>query len=137
MTKLGNMIQKEYKFVGLNMQSISILYGIFLILWGLVVNFVSSSSSYTSLIPSIMGLPILIFSLLAVMFPSRIKIMMHIVVLFGLLVALGGMDVFRSLVSGNFLNSFWADLSKLMMLLTGVFFTYLCILSFRFARRNK
>ena len=131
------MAQKEYKFLGLNMQSVSILYGIFLILWGLAVNFVSSSSSYTSLIPSIMGLPILIFSLLAVMFPSKIKIMMHIVVLFGLLVALGGMDVFRSLVSGNFLNSFWADLSKLMMLLTGVFFTYLCILSFRFARRNK
>ena len=131
------MAQKEYKFLGLNMQSVSILYGIFLILWGLAVNFVSSSSSYTSLIPSIMGLPILIFSLLAVMFPSKIKIMMHIVVLFGLLVALGGMDVFRSLVSGNFLNSFWADLSKLMMFFTGVFFTYLCILSFRFARRNK
>ena len=131
------MTQKEYKFVGLNMQSISILYGIFLILWGLAVSFVSTSSSYTSLIPSIMGLPILIFSLLAVMFPSRIKIMMHIVVLFGLLVALGGMDVFRSLVSGNFFNSFWADLSKLMMFFTGVFFTYLCILSFRFARRNK
>ena len=131
------MTQKEFKFMGLNMQSISILYGIFLILWGLAVSFVSTSSSYTSLIPSIMGLPILIFSLLAVMFPSRIKIMMHIVVLFGLLVALGGMDVFRSLVSGNFFNSFWADLSKLMMFLTGVFFTYLCILSFRFARRNK
>ena len=131
------MTQKEYKFVGLNMQSISILYGIFLILWGLAVSFVSTSSSYTSLIPSIMGLPILIFSLLAVMIPSRIKIMMHIVVLFGLLVALGGMDVFRSLVSGNFFNSFWADLSKLMMFFTGVFFTYLCILSFRFARRNK
>ena len=131
------MPQKEFKFVGLNMQSISILYGIFLILWGLAVSFASTSSSYTSLIPSIMGLPILIFSLLAVMFPSRIKIMMHIVVLFGLLVALGGMDVFRSLVSGNFFNSFWADLSKLMMFFTGVFFTYLCILSFRFARRNK
>ena len=131
------MTQKEFKFMGLNMQSISILYGIFLILWGLAVSFVSNSSSYTSLIPSIMGLPILIFSLLAVMFPSRIKIMMHIVVLFGLLVALGGMDVFRSLVSGNFFNSFWADLSKLMMFFTGVFFTYLCILSFRFARRNK
>ena len=52
------MVQKEYKFAGLNMQSISILYGIFLILWGLLVNYISSSSSYTSLIPSIMGLPI-------------------------------------------------------------------------------
>ena len=131
------MVQKEYKFAGLNMQSISILYGIFLILWGLLVNYVSSSSSYTSLIPSIMGLPILFFSLLAVLFPTKIKIMMHIVVLFGLLIALGGLDVFRSIFSGNFLNLFWADLSKIMMLITGNFFTFLCIQSFRFVRRNK
>ena len=131
------MNQKEYKFAGLNMQSISILYGIFLILWGLLVNYISSSSSYTSLIPSIMGLPILFFSLLAVLFPTKIKIMMHIVVLFGLLISLGGLDVFRSIFSGNFLNLFWADLSKIMMLITGTFFTFLCIQSFRFARRNK
>lgn len=131
------MVQKEYKFAGLNMQSISILYGIFLILWGLLVNYISSSSSYTSLIPSIMGLPILFFSLLAVLFPTKIKIMMHIVVLFGLLISLGGLDVFRSIFSGNFLNLFWADLSKIMMLITGTFFTFLCIQSFRFARRNK
>ena len=131
------MANKEYKFIGLNMQSISILYGIFLILWGLLVNYISSSSSYTSLIPSIMGLPILFFSFLAVLFPTKIKIMMHIVVLFGLLISLGGLDVFRSIFSGNFLNLFWADLSKLMMLITGIFFTFLCIQSFRFARRNK
>ena len=131
------MNQKEYKFVGLNMQYISILYGIFLILWGLAVNYVSLSSSYTSLIPSMMGLPILFFSLLALIFPSKIKILMHIVVLFGLLVALGGIDVFRSMISGNFLNLFWADLSKLIMLVTGIFFTFLCIQSFRFARRIK
>ena len=131
------MVQKEYKFVGLNMQSISIFYGIFLILWGLLVNYISFNSSYTSLIPSIMGLPILFFSLLAVLFPTKIKIMMHIVVLFGLLIALGGLDVFRSIFSGNFLNLFWADLSKIMMLITGSFFTFLCIQSFRFARRNK
>ena len=131
------MIQKEYKFAGLNMQSISILYGIFLILWGLLVNYISSSSSYTSLIPSIMGLAILFFSLLAVLFPTKIKIMMHIVVLFGLLITLGGLDVFRSIFSANFLNLFWADLSKIMMLITGTVFTFLCIQSFRFARRNK
>ena len=131
------MIQKEYKFAGLNMQSISILYGIFLILWGLLVNYISSSSSYTSLIPSIMGLAILFFSLLAVLFPTKIKIMMHIVVLFGLLITLGGLDVFRSIFSANFLNLFWADLSKIMMLITGTVFTFLCIQSFRFARKNK
>ncbi len=131
------MIQKEYKFIGLNMESISILYGIFLILWGLIVNFATASSSFTSLIPCIMGLPILFFTSLALMMPSRKKLLMHIVVLFGLLIAIGGMDVFRSLFSGNFLNLFWADISKLMMFLTGTFFTFLCVQSFRFVRRNK
>ena len=131
------MLQKEYKFVGLNMESISILYGIFLILWGLLVNFATASSSFTSLIPSIMGLPILFFSMLALMFSNKKKLMMHVVVFFGLLVALGGFDIFRSILSGNFLNLFWADLSRLIMLVTGILFVFLCIQSFLFARRNK
>ena len=131
------MIQKEYKFIGLNMESVSTVYGIFLILWGLLVNFATASSSLTSLIPSIMGIPILFFSILALMFSNKKKLMMHIVVFFGLLIVIGGLDIFRSIFSGNFLNLFWADLSKLMMLITGIFFIFLCIQSFRFARRNK
>ena len=131
------MTQKEYKFVRLNMESISILYGIFLILWGLIVYFATASSSFTSLIPSIMGIPILLFSMLALMFSSKKKLMMHIVVFFGLLIAIGGLDIFRNIFSGDFLNLFWADISKLMMLITGILFTSLCIQSFRFARRNK
>ncbi len=130
------MIQKEYKFLGLNMESISIVYGIFLILWGFTINFVTSSSSFTSLIPSFFGFFILLFSILALIFSSKKKLLMHIVVLLGLLISLGGLDIFRSLISGSFLNMFWADLSKLMMLLSGFFFTFLCIQSFRFARKN-
>ena len=131
------MNEKEYKFIGLNMESVSILYGIFLILWGLLVNFATASSSFTSLIPSITGIPILFFSILAVIFSKKKKLMMHIVVFFGLITALGGLDIIRSILSGNYLNLFWADLSKLMMLITGIFFTFLCIQSFRFARRNN
>tara|TARA_B100000674_G_scaffold448688_1_gene417253 strand:+ start:369 stop:764 length:396 start_codon:yes stop_codon:yes gene_type:complete len=131
------MNEKEYKFIGLNMESVSILYGIFLILWGLLVNFATASSSFTSLIPSITGIPILFFSILAVIFSKKKKLMMHIVVFFGLITALGGLDIIRSIFLGNYLNLFWADLSKLMMLITGIFFTFLCIQSFRFARRNN
>ena len=131
------MNEKEYKFIGLNMESVSILYGIFLILWGLLVNFATASSSFTSLIPSITGIPILFFSILAVIFSKKKKLMMHIVVFFGLITALGGLDIIRSIFSGNYLNLFWADISKLMMLITGIFFTFLCIQSFRFARRNN
>ena len=131
------MKQKEYKFLGLNMESISILYGIFLISWGMLVNLITESSSSTSLIPSILGIPILLFSILAFLISAKKKLMMHIVVFFGLIIALGGLDVFRSIFLGDFLNLFWADLSKLVMLITGIFFTFLCVQSFRFARKNK
>ena len=128
---------KEYKFMGLNMESISIIYSLFLILWGSIIYFSTSSSSFTALIPTILGLPILFFSILAIVFTSKKKLFMHIVVLFGLLIFIGGLDVLRGVISENFLNLFWADISKLMMLFTGIFFTYLCVQSFRFARRNK
>jgi hypothetical protein len=84
-----------------------------------------------------LGLPILFFSILAIVFTSKKKLFMHIVVLFGLLIFIGGLDVLRGVISENFLNLFWADISKLMMLFTGIFFTYLCVQSFRFARRNR
>ena len=123
--------------MGLNMESISIIYSLFLILWGSLIYFSTSSSSFTALIPSILGLPILFFSILAIVFTSKKKLFMHIVVLFGLLIFIGGLDVLRGVISENFLNLFWADISKLMMLFTGIFFTYLCVQSFRFARRNR
>ena len=127
----------EYKFMGLNMESISIIYSLFLILWGSIIYFSTSSSSFTALIPTILGLPILFFSILAIVFTSKKKLFMHIVVLFGLFIFIGGLDVLRGVISENFLNLFWADISKLMMLFTGIFFTYLCVQSFRFARRNR
>ena len=123
--------------MGLNMESISIIYSLFLILWGSIIYFSTSSSSFTALIPTILGLPILFFSILAIVFTSKKKLFMHIVVFFGLLIFIGGLDVLRGVISENFLNLFWADISKLMMLFTGIFFTYLCVQSFRFARRNR
>ena len=123
--------------MGLNMESISIIYSLFLILWGSIIYFSTSSSSFTALIPTILGLPILFFSILAIVFTSKKKFFMHIVVLFGVFIFIGGLDVLRGVISENFLNLFWADVSKLMMLFTGIFFTYLCVQSFRFARRNR
>ena len=52
---------------------------------------------------------------------------MHIVVLLGLIIFLGGLDFIRSLVSGNAFENIYADLSKIMMLITGLLFTYQCI----------
>ena len=62
---------------------------------------------------------------------------MHIVVTFGLLVFIGGLDIIRGALKNNLFENFYADLSKIMMLLTGLVFTILCIRSFIFARKNK
>ncbi len=117
------------------MEKISISYGIFLIIWGLWITNMTGSDSLTSLIPSILGLPILILSFLAIFIPSKKKLLMHIVVTLGLIIFLGGLDFFRNIA--NPFENLWADASKLMMLITGSLFTYLCIQSFIFIRKNK
>jgi hypothetical protein len=129
--------KKEFTFLGKSMEGISIIYGMFLIIWGVAVSFLTGSSSMTSFIPSMFGLPILLFAFLAVKFPNKKKLFMHIVVSFGLIVFIGGLDFSRGLLKGTSFNNMWADTSKLMMFVTGLIFTYLCVKSFIFARKNR
>ena len=128
-------MEKEFKYLGLSIERISLFYGIFLITWGVVISFLSKSNSFTSFIPSFFGLVILVFSLLAIKVPSKKKLFIHIVVLIGLIVFLGGLDLFRSI--SVLFDNFWADLSKLMLLLTGLWFTIINIRSFIFIRKNR
>ena len=132
-----NQNTSEFKVGNLTMEKLSIYYGLFLILWGVIISLISGSGSMTSYIPSFLGVPILIFSYLSIKFVSKKKMFMHIVVLFGLIIFLGGLDFIRSLITGNAFNNFYADLSKIMMLLTGLFFTYQCIKSFIHARKMR
>ena len=127
--------KNEYTFIGLTMENISLIYGVFLILWGIGVSYLSASNSITSYIPSMVGLPVLLFAILTLLIPSKKKLLMHIVVTFGLIIFLGGLDFFRSL--GNPFENVWADSSKLMMMITGFIFTLLCVKSFIFARKNS
>ena len=135
--EVENQNNTEFKVAGLTMEKLSIYYGLFLILWGVIVSFISGSGSFTSYIPTFLGVPILIFSYLSIKFISKKKMFMHIVVLFGLIIFLGGIDFIRSLVSGNAFENVYADLSKIMMLVTGLFFTYQCIRSFIHARKMR
>jgi len=127
----------EYEIFGLTIEKLSIFYGLFLVLWGVLISFISGSDSFTSYIPSILGLPILILSFFSIKFSSRKKLFMHIVVLIGLIIFLGGLDFIRALVIGNAFDNIWADISKLMMLITGLIFVYQCIKSFIHTRKNK
>ena len=129
--------QIEFKVFGLPIENFSILFGLFLFLWGIGVSYFGDSKSLTSYIPTFIGLPIIIFSYLSIKFRNKKKLFMHIVVTFGLICFLGGLDFVRSAISGNIFLNFWADTSKIMMLITGFYFTYQCIKSFIHARKNK
>jgi hypothetical protein len=129
------MDKNEFTFFGQRMENISVAYGILLIVWGVGITLISGSDSFTSLIPAILGAPILVFGILTIVFPNKKKLFMHIVVSVGLIIFLGGLDFLRSL-SDPFQNV-WADTSKLMLMISGFLFTFLCIKSFIFARKNK
>tara|TARA_Y100000768_G_scaffold219893_1_gene165785 strand:- start:1328 stop:1753 length:426 start_codon:yes stop_codon:yes gene_type:complete len=130
-----NMKTNEFLFFGMNVERLSFGYGLFLIVWGAAVSYLSQSVSMTSYIPSFMGMPVLIFSSLAILFPNRKKLFMHITATFVLLIALGGLDVLRGISS--LFENFWADLSKLMLLLSGLGMTYLNVKSFIYARKVR
>ena len=128
------MLKNEFTVFGYGMEKITIINGFFLVFWGWSVSAASQSDSITSFIPSFLGLPLVIFGFLALMIPVRKKLFMHIVVLFGLLIFLGGLDIARSYPEIFF--NFWADLSKIMLTVTGLIFTYLNIKSFIYARKS-
>ena len=134
---MNKSISQQFKFFGLNAINFSIIFGVFLITWGLVISYLSNSNSLTSMIPSFLGIPIFALSILSKIFPNSQKMLMHIVIIFGLLTALGGADFIRSLVSGNFMNNPWADISKAVMFIAGLIFCYVCIQHFRFIRKMK
>ena len=128
-------MNEEFKWCGLTVEKLSVYYGVFLISWGLVISLISGSDSFTSYIPSVLGLIVFLFSVLAIKIPNQQKLFMHLVVLFGVIIFLGGLDVLRSL--DNLFDNYWADLSKLMLLVTGFCFTVINVKSFIFIRKNK
>ena len=130
-------INQDFKVLGVSIEKFSIYYGSFLIIWGIVISFISGSNSFTSYIPAFIGIPILIFASLSIKFVNRKKLFMHIVVLFGLVAFLGGLDLIRTIVAGYAFENLWADLSKTMLAITGFYFTLQCVRSFIHARKIK
>ena len=121
----------EYKPLGLTMANLTIGYGAMLIVWGIAVSVLSDSNSFTSFIPSIVGVPILVSGILTSALPDLRKIWMHLAVFFGALCALGGTRFFMVISDG--LN--YASVSMLMLFVTGSVYTYLCVQSFKHARK--
>ena len=125
----------EFRFLGSSVVTWTMGYGLFLVLWGGV--FSLDSESFTSWIPSIIGVPILISGALTRAKPAQRKFWMHVAVLFGLLAFLGGFRFFSAMGSeGGLFGNPKAAASQLMLLITGGLYTFVCVKSFVWARKN-
>ena len=132
------MSKNEYQVFGLNSIKISIIYGILLIVFAVFVSAASGSRSLTSYIPAMLGLPILFFGLVAFAAPSKQKLVVHLNVVIGAIVFLSGLSVIGSLASGTLLtSSFWANLSRLFLSISGALYLTFCVKSFVFIRKQK
>ena len=60
------MSDSEFTFVGQKVEKITLVFGLAMTIWGAVVTIISESQSLTSLIPSAIGLPMLIVGYLAI-----------------------------------------------------------------------
>jgi len=124
----------SYKFLGMEMPLMSILVGGALSAWGVAAYVISDMASFTALIPTIMGTPIAVMGSAAAQMPSRRKLFMHIAVVFGLLCALGGLRLPMILMEGG--SSSILIISHALLLVLGGVYTYACVQSFRWARKN-
>ncbi|MGB1366084.1 MAG: hypothetical protein ACPG64_06810 [Candidatus Poseidoniaceae archaeon] len=115
-----------------SMPNLTTVYGIFLILWGLIVTAISEAQSISSFAPALFGLPLLISGEMAKTPGASRKLWMHVAVTFGLLAALGGTRFFMVMSDG--LN--YATTSMLMLFVTGSIYTFLCVRSFIEARKS-
>lgn len=110
--------------------------GVLLIILGLIGYFAGGMVSVTALIPAFFGVPLLLSSLLAKK-PEKLKLGMHLAAVFGLLGFIAPLGrLLPKLAKGEFGLGFATIAMILMLLICGVF-TFLCIQSFRAARRAK
>jgi len=129
------MTEESYRFLGRNMPEISIAVGLIFTIWGIVAYIISDMASITAMIPMFVGGPIFTMGLLSQVKPDKRKTFMHISAMFGLLCALGGLRLPMILMDDESSNLLIA--SHAILLTLGGLYTYLCVQSFIWARKQR
>ena len=129
------MTEESYRFLGRNMPEISIVVGLIFTIWGIGAYIISDMASITAMIPMFVGGPIFTMGLLSKARPDKRKTFMHISAMFGLLCALGGLRLPMILMADDSSNLLIA--SHAILLGLGGLYTYLCVQSFIWARKQR
>ena len=123
---------EEFQCCNMSVPKISKIAGGILTAWG-VVAYLLTMTSITAMIPAFMGAPILLMGFLAEKNPEKRKLFMHISVTFGLLAALGGLNIL-TMLSGPYDLAF---ASHAVLLLVGGVYTFICVKSFIWIRKQQ
>ena len=129
------MSEDAYTVAGRNMPEISIAVGLMFTAWGIGAYVISDMASVTAMIPMFVGGPIGILGLMSNRMPDKRKMFMHISAMFGLICALGGLRLFQILMAGDGSNLLIG--SHAILLVLGSIYTYFCVQSFRWARKQR
>ena len=127
-------MDQPYTFLGFEIPRLTQIVGGALVLEGLGFYVGTGMEHTTSLIPSFVGLPLVLLGIMAGRMPERRKLLMHIAVLFGLICALGGLMGISSLIQGDMGGSTYA---QLIMLVVGSVYTFACVQSFIHTRKAR
>lgn len=127
------MTEQSYTVAGQSIPTLTTGYGAFLALWGIVISQISGSDSITSYAPTFAGIPLLVTGILAIRIPEKRKLWMHIAATFGLICVIGGTRFFMVMSDGID----YASGSMLMLFVTGLVYTYFCVQSFIWARKQR
>ena len=123
---------EEFQCCNMSVPKISKIAGGILTAWG-VVAYLLTMTSITAMIPAFMGAPILLMGFLAEKNPEKRKLFMHSSVTFGLLAALGGLRIL-TMLSGPYDLAF---ASHAVLLLVGGVYTFICVKSFIWIRKQQ
>ena len=130
------MSEDAYTVAGRNMPEISIAVGLIFTIWGIGAYIISDMESITAMIPMFVGGPIFTMGLLSKARPDKRKTFMHISAMFGLLCALGGgLRLPMILMADDSSNLLIA--SHAILLVLGGLYTYFCVQSFIWARKQR
>ena len=129
------MSNESYTVAGRSMPEISIFVGLIFIIWGIAAYIISDMASLTAMIPGFLGGPIFILGLLSNMMPEKRKTFMHISAMFGVICALGGLRLFQVMMDDESTQLLIA--SHVILLILGSTYTYFCIQSFRWTRKQR
>ena len=128
-------MSSEFRMFGMTVPQIAIMDGVILSAWGLIAYSIQSADppSITAMIPAFFGLPMLVFGFLSMTNPANRHHYMHACMVLGLLMALGG-----ARIATTFDGMSWLGIvSHLLLLLAGITFMVVGIMSFRSARLER